>query len=189
MDNVTLPQLVAQHIELATAAASGRSAHTIYGGHEHTLRQTLIALTKGQRTGRTREPGRGHPPGPPGTGTPTNRARVPGRGRRRPDDHPQYSTLPRSARDRRRSSHRSEATHRAINTNPRRASGPANSVGRATTGAGRCRPWTSGDPCVRRYRPHGSEPGGAMVVDELRHRSRGVPEDPWEVRGDLAGEP
>lgn len=57
MDNVTLPQLVAQHIELATAAASGRSAHTIYGGHEHTLRQTLIALTKGQRLDEHENPG------------------------------------------------------------------------------------------------------------------------------------
>jgi quercetin dioxygenase-like cupin family protein len=28
-------------------ASSGRSAHTVYGGHEHILRQTLIALRAG----------------------------------------------------------------------------------------------------------------------------------------------
>lgn len=73
MDNVTLPRLVAQQIDCANAATSGRSAHTIYGGHEHTLRQTLIALAKGQ----TPEPRRGHSPGPAGTSTPTNPSKTP----------------------------------------------------------------------------------------------------------------
>ena len=31
----------------AHTASSGRSARTVYGGHEHVLRQTLIALTAG----------------------------------------------------------------------------------------------------------------------------------------------
>jgi len=34
--------------QLAAASASnGRSAHTVYGGHEQILRQTLLALTAG----------------------------------------------------------------------------------------------------------------------------------------------
>jgi len=57
MDNVTLPRLVAQQIDRANAATSGRSAHTIYGGHKHTLRQTLIALAKGQQLEEHQNPG------------------------------------------------------------------------------------------------------------------------------------
>jgi len=34
-------------LELARAASSGRSAHTVFGGHEHVLHQTLIALAAG----------------------------------------------------------------------------------------------------------------------------------------------
>ena len=38
-------------------AHSGRSAHTVYGGHQHTLRQTLIALTAGSRLDDHESPG------------------------------------------------------------------------------------------------------------------------------------
>ena len=31
----------------AATAPAGRAAETVYGGHEHVLRQTLIALTAG----------------------------------------------------------------------------------------------------------------------------------------------
>ena len=48
MDTFPLPELVNEQIALAQNASSGRSAHTIYGGHQHTLRQTLIALAQGQ---------------------------------------------------------------------------------------------------------------------------------------------
>jgi len=47
MDKVSLPALGRQHLAAAHDAHSGRSAHTVYGGHQHTLRQTLIALTAG----------------------------------------------------------------------------------------------------------------------------------------------
>jgi quercetin dioxygenase-like cupin family protein len=47
MDKVLLTALAPQHLAAAQAAHSGRSAHTVYGGHQHTLRQTLIALTAG----------------------------------------------------------------------------------------------------------------------------------------------
>jgi len=40
----SLTALVRHHLATARTASSGRSAHTVYGGHEHVLRQTLIAL-------------------------------------------------------------------------------------------------------------------------------------------------
>lgn len=40
----SLTALARAQLELARQASSGRSAHTVYGGHEHVLRQTLIAL-------------------------------------------------------------------------------------------------------------------------------------------------
>jgi quercetin dioxygenase-like cupin family protein len=47
MQKESLTALVRHHLEAASAASSGRSAHTIYGGHEHVLRQTLIAMRAG----------------------------------------------------------------------------------------------------------------------------------------------
>lgn len=47
MNKVSLTALAREHLEVARAASSGRSAHTVYGGHEHSLRQTLIALAAG----------------------------------------------------------------------------------------------------------------------------------------------
>jgi quercetin dioxygenase-like cupin family protein len=47
MDKVSLTVLARQHLAAAHDAHSGRSAHTVYGGHQHTLRQTLIALVSG----------------------------------------------------------------------------------------------------------------------------------------------
>ena len=43
MQKESLAALARHHLEQALAAASGRSAHTVYGGHEHVLRQTLVA--------------------------------------------------------------------------------------------------------------------------------------------------
>ncbi len=47
MDALSLKDLADQELETARGAHSGRAAHTIYGGHEHTLRQTVIALASG----------------------------------------------------------------------------------------------------------------------------------------------
>lgn len=47
MEKVSLTALAREHLETARAATSGRSAHTVYGGHEHSLRQTVMALTAG----------------------------------------------------------------------------------------------------------------------------------------------
>ena len=49
MQKESLTALVRHHLETASSQSSGRSAHTIYGGHEHVLRQTLIALRAGSR--------------------------------------------------------------------------------------------------------------------------------------------
>jgi quercetin dioxygenase-like cupin family protein len=47
MEKISLTALARQHLETARASSSGRSAHTVYGGHEHSLRQTLMAMTAG----------------------------------------------------------------------------------------------------------------------------------------------
>lgn len=48
MKKLSLAALGREHLETANRVASGRSASTVYGGHEQTLRQTVIALAAGQ---------------------------------------------------------------------------------------------------------------------------------------------
>src|SRR5215218_4029116 len=43
MEKISLTALARNQLEVARAASSGRSAQTVYGGHEHALRQTLMA--------------------------------------------------------------------------------------------------------------------------------------------------
>ena len=57
MQTESLTDLVRQHVEAAVAASSGRSAHTIHGGREHALRQTLIALSAGSNLDEHESPG------------------------------------------------------------------------------------------------------------------------------------
>lgn len=47
MQTTSLTELAQQHLDTARSAGSGRSAVTVYGGREHDLRQTLIAMTAG----------------------------------------------------------------------------------------------------------------------------------------------
>ncbi|WP_326826412.1 cupin domain-containing protein [Streptosporangium sp. NBC_01756] len=47
MRKLSLDALVREHLERAAAASTGRSAETVYGGHDHVLRQTLLVLTGG----------------------------------------------------------------------------------------------------------------------------------------------
>nr|WP_253882449.1 cupin domain-containing protein [Actinomadura rupiterrae] len=49
MNKLSLTALVREHLGRAREASSGRSAETVHGGHEHPLRQTLIALRAGTR--------------------------------------------------------------------------------------------------------------------------------------------
>jgi quercetin dioxygenase-like cupin family protein len=57
MQKSSLTALAREHLETARAASSGRSAHTMYGGHEHVLRQTLIALRAGSNLDEHENPG------------------------------------------------------------------------------------------------------------------------------------
>ena len=45
---LSLDALARQQIERAKASPSGRAADTAFGGHEHVLRQTVIALCAGR---------------------------------------------------------------------------------------------------------------------------------------------
>ena len=57
MQKQSLTALSRQHLDAARTAPSGRSARTIYGGHEHVLRQTLIALRAGFNLDEHENPG------------------------------------------------------------------------------------------------------------------------------------
>ncbi|WP_433789672.1 cupin domain-containing protein [Actinoplanes sp. CA-252034] len=57
MQKMSLTALVRQQLELAHTASSGRSSSTVYGGHEHQLRQTIIALAAGQTLQEHENPG------------------------------------------------------------------------------------------------------------------------------------
>lgn len=48
MQKTSLMALARAEIHTALQASSGRSAKTVYGGHEHILRQTIIALRTGE---------------------------------------------------------------------------------------------------------------------------------------------
>ena len=47
MQKLSLQALAREQQSHASTASSGRSARTVYGGHESALRQTVIALTAG----------------------------------------------------------------------------------------------------------------------------------------------
>jgi quercetin dioxygenase-like cupin family protein len=57
MQAASLTHLAEELLADARAAASGRSARTIVGGHDRTLRQTLIALAAGHHLDEHENPG------------------------------------------------------------------------------------------------------------------------------------
>jgi quercetin dioxygenase-like cupin family protein len=57
MEKSSLTALARELLEHATRTSSGRSADTVYGGHEHVLRQTLVALRAGSRLDEHENPG------------------------------------------------------------------------------------------------------------------------------------
>ena len=57
MKSTSLTALADEHIAKARDASSGRSAATVYGGQEHDLRQTVIALAAGRSLGEHESPG------------------------------------------------------------------------------------------------------------------------------------
>jgi quercetin dioxygenase-like cupin family protein len=57
MEKISLTALAREQLETARATRNGRSARTIYGGHEHSLRQTLMAMTAGSAVDDHESPG------------------------------------------------------------------------------------------------------------------------------------
>ena len=57
MEKFSLDALAKDQLERAAAGSAGRSATTVYGGHEHGLRQTLVALTAGSVLAEHESPG------------------------------------------------------------------------------------------------------------------------------------
>lgn len=57
MQKTSLDALARELLERARRAPAGRSSETVYGGHEHVLRQTLMALTAGTVLAEHENPG------------------------------------------------------------------------------------------------------------------------------------
>lgn len=57
MESLSLSELADEQLAAARAASAGRSAHTVHGGHDHLLRQTVIALAAGRELAEHDSPG------------------------------------------------------------------------------------------------------------------------------------
>jgi quercetin dioxygenase-like cupin family protein len=57
MQKLSLEALARQQMKLATTAAGGHTADTVYGGHEKVLRQTMIGMIAGSRLSEHENPG------------------------------------------------------------------------------------------------------------------------------------
>jgi quercetin dioxygenase-like cupin family protein len=57
MNKLSLDAVARQQLERAATSTSGRSAETVYGGHERSLRQTVIAMTAGAELAEHENPG------------------------------------------------------------------------------------------------------------------------------------
>ena len=57
MEKFSLDAIAREQAKRAVASSSGRSSETVYGGHEHALRQTVIALTAGSALDDHENPG------------------------------------------------------------------------------------------------------------------------------------
>jgi quercetin dioxygenase-like cupin family protein len=57
MQKFSLDAIAREQARHAAAAPAGRSAETVYGGHEHALRQTVLALTAGSSLTEHENPG------------------------------------------------------------------------------------------------------------------------------------
>ena len=57
MRTTSLTDLAREQLDAARGASSGRAATTVFGGQEHDLRQTLIALAAGHTLGEHESPG------------------------------------------------------------------------------------------------------------------------------------
>ncbi|MCH6231500.1 cupin domain-containing protein [Microbacterium sp. CFH 31415] len=57
MQKTSLTALARHELDHAVGASSGRSTKTVFGGHQHQLRQTLIALRAGEELSEHENPG------------------------------------------------------------------------------------------------------------------------------------
>ena len=57
MEHVSLIRACDEHLTKARQASSGRSAQTVHGGHDHSLRQTILALAAGRELAEHDSPG------------------------------------------------------------------------------------------------------------------------------------
>jgi quercetin dioxygenase-like cupin family protein len=57
MEKLSLVAVAREHLRAARDSGSGRAAETVFGGHEKTLRQTVVALTAGSSLAEHENPG------------------------------------------------------------------------------------------------------------------------------------
>ena len=57
MQKISLEALARQQLKAAVGSVSGRAADTVFGGHEKTLRQTVIGLVAGTQLAEHENPG------------------------------------------------------------------------------------------------------------------------------------
>ncbi|HEY8301483.1 MAG TPA: cupin domain-containing protein [Jatrophihabitans sp.] len=57
MQKLSLDAAAREHLELARGNGAARSSATVYGGHEHALRQTVVALAAGAGLSEHENPG------------------------------------------------------------------------------------------------------------------------------------
>jgi quercetin dioxygenase-like cupin family protein len=57
MESISLTSMASEKLAEARQAHSGRAAHTIHGGHDHELRQTVMALLAGRELSEHDSPG------------------------------------------------------------------------------------------------------------------------------------
>ena len=57
MESISLTDMASEKLAEARQAHSGRAAHTIHGGHDHELRQTVMALLAGHELSEHDSPG------------------------------------------------------------------------------------------------------------------------------------
>jgi quercetin dioxygenase-like cupin family protein len=56
MESRSLTQLAEEQLAVARSSSSGRAAVTVFGGREHDMRQTLIAIAGGKALGQHESP-------------------------------------------------------------------------------------------------------------------------------------
>ena len=57
MNPVSVHDAIEEHLAKAQESPQGRSSHTLVGGHDRVLRQTLVALKAGEKLGEHEAPG------------------------------------------------------------------------------------------------------------------------------------